>query len=208
MSYLPKFLYMFRNTLVTVIFFTKLERVISPFIWVGQKPRLAKTILQLPLTEGGLALPRIKFYYWAAVLATVRWWFEQQDTNPAVNLEAALLGSYSELINLVYRGPQSNPNITIPMKTTIFVWREVTRALSGDHHNSPHTPLWGNPSLTHLRTALDPRVWAGRGVKTLQHVMPEGQLLSSADLRGFIFIALLDAFQIPATETCRTGAVP
>lgn len=103
MSFLPKFLYAFRHTPVPIpnSFFLKLDQTITSFIWAGATPRVAKHTLQLSLTEGGLSLPNFKKYYWAAILVTVRWWFAQDNTNPAVNLEAAILGSYSELSNLV-----------------------------------------------------------------------------------------------------------
>lgn len=79
MSFLPKFLYMFRNTPISIpnSFFIKLEWLMTSFIWVGSTPRIAKSTLQLPLSHGGLALPCFRQYYGAAVLVTVRCWFEK-----------------------------------------------------------------------------------------------------------------------------------
>lgn len=58
MVYLPKFLYFFRNTLISIpkVTSTKLYSLIRTFIWAGKTPRLAKRTLQLPLSQGGLAL--------------------------------------------------------------------------------------------------------------------------------------------------------
>lgn len=39
----------------------------------------------------------------------VRWWFSQAKDNAAVTLEAAIMGSYSTLSNLVFRGAKSHP---------------------------------------------------------------------------------------------------
>lgn len=76
MLYVPKFLYFLRNTPIPIakVSFVKLDSIISSFVWAGKTPRLAQTTLQLPLTRGGLALPNLQLYYWAAVLVTVLWW--------------------------------------------------------------------------------------------------------------------------------------
>lgn len=79
MTFLPNFLNVFRSTPVPIpnSFFRQFDHVITAFIWAGLTPRVAKAILQLPLSAGGLALPCCKQYYWAAVMVTVRWWFAQ-----------------------------------------------------------------------------------------------------------------------------------
>lgn len=97
MVFLPKFLYFFRNTpaYLPKTFFRRLQGVWVFFIWAGRPPRVAKHILYLPLSSGGLALPNSLIYYWAAVLVTMRWLFSQPRLNPAVTLEAGILGSYA-----------------------------------------------------------------------------------------------------------------
>lgn len=185
MSSLPKFLYVFRNTPISIpnSFFTKLEQTVTSFIWQGSIPRVARSTLQLGLSEGGLALSNFKKYYWAAVLVLVRWWFTQDQSNPSVNLEAAILGSYSELSNVVYRGPRSSMQITTPMRTMVGVWRQVSNHIGEPQTFSPHIPLWGNPTLPHLWTVPDPQVWARYGVRTLRDVMPEGRFLPFGALK-------------------------
>lgn len=65
MIYLPKFLYYFRQTpvLIPKSFFRRLESVVISFIWAGKAPRVAKAILYLPLSGGGLALLNFLIYY-------------------------------------------------------------------------------------------------------------------------------------------------
>lgn len=186
MVFLPKFLYYFRNTPTPIpkSFFSKLESVVISFIWAGKPPRVAKNTLYLPLSGGGLALPNFLMYYWAAVMVTVRWWFSQPRQNPAVTLEAALLGSYAALSNLPYRGPRADPAVTGPMKTTIQVWKSSRASLIPQSQVSPHTPLWANPMLPHLFTVPDPAIWAKRGITTIKHVMPRGVILSFRELQA------------------------
>lgn len=109
---------------------------------------------------------------------TVRWWFVQSQNNPAVNLEAAILGSYSALSNLVFRGPKAQDTMTVPMRTTVRVWEQLTAKINLPQTFSPYTPFWGNPKLPHLLMIPDPAVWAKYEIKILQHIMPEGKLLS------------------------------
>lgn len=45
-----------------------------------------------------------QLYYWVVVLITVLCWFSQSTHNPVVAIEAALLGSYTFLCNLVFWG--------------------------------------------------------------------------------------------------------
>lgn len=68
---------------------------------------------------------------------TVRWWFMQDHSNPSVNLEAAILGSYSELSNLVYREPRSTAQITALVRTMVLVWRQVLRLSHGRYLPTP-----------------------------------------------------------------------
>lgn len=58
MVYLPKFTYFFRNTpcLIPKSFFQKLDSIVSTFVWAGKALRLARKMLQLPLSPGGLVV--------------------------------------------------------------------------------------------------------------------------------------------------------
>lgn len=206
MSILPKFTYLFRQTPVPIplSFFTKLDSLVTSFVWNGKAPRIAKTTLQLPVAMGGLALPCFLKYYWAAVLVTLKWWLAEEPSNPASAVEAALLGSYSELRNLIHKGPRSSPKISVPMKTTIKVWDTVNAKLGTQNALSPVTPLWGNPRLSHFRSIPDPVIWARYGIVTLGDIVSQGQLITFDDLKSrkdlpnqmfFRFLQLRHAFR-------------
>lgn len=135
---------------------------------------------------------------------TARWWFSQPRDNPAVTLEAAILGSYAALSNLVFRGPKAYPNLTTPMRTTIAVWQKARASFRSAGKISPHTPLWGNPNLPHLRTVPDPQVWATKGIMNLRHLVTGGRLMTFQELKGkyglpnwmfFRFLQVRHAFQ-------------
>ena len=197
MVLLPKFLYYFRNTPVHLhrVFFRRLESQVGAFVWAGRTPRIAKRTLFLPLSGGGLSLPNFQLYYWAAVLVSVRWWFDQPRLNPAVTLEAAILGSYAALSNLVFRGCRAASSVTVPMKTTIRAWRDARVTYARPSHVSPHLPLWGNPLLSHFYSLPDPSVWASKGITTLKHIVSNGVLMTFRQLR--------DKYSLPARWTFR-----
>lgn len=58
-TFLPKFLYVFRNcpTWVKCSFFREVDRCVSSFLSAGTAAHLAKSTIQLLASCGGLALP-------------------------------------------------------------------------------------------------------------------------------------------------------
>lgn len=191
MLYLPKFLYVFRNspTWIPNSFFAEVDRCVGSSIWEGGTPRLARSTLTLPVRCGGLALPNYRTYYWTAVLVTVRWWYVLSKSNAAVCLEAVVLGSLRELGNLVYRGHRAYDNLPQPTKTTLKTWAVARWGLVSPRSWSPFCPLWGNPNLPHIRTVPDPQIWARHGIKTLRDIITVGAILP--------FTTLQTKYQLP-----------
>jgi len=76
MNILPKFLFLFQCIpyFLTKTFFTKLDSLISPFIWNNETPRIRKLFLQRPKINGGMASPNFLIYYWAANIKSVLCW--------------------------------------------------------------------------------------------------------------------------------------
>lgn len=68
MNVLPRLLYLFQSLPVEVTEneFREWDKIISRYIWQGQRPRIRYRTLQLPKNKGGLALPCLKSYYQAA----------------------------------------------------------------------------------------------------------------------------------------------
>ena len=76
MNILPRllFLFQFLPILVPQSVFKLLEKLISKFIWHNQRPRIRLKVLMSAKEKGGLNLPNLKFYYWAAQLRAVVAW--------------------------------------------------------------------------------------------------------------------------------------
>lgn len=78
MNILPKFLYLFQTIPLPPPndFFTKMKRIFCNFIWNNRHSRLRMTLLYLPYDRGGLGVPFLQGYYWAAQLRAASYWFE------------------------------------------------------------------------------------------------------------------------------------
>ncbi|KAJ0059923.1 hypothetical protein NL108_015598 [Boleophthalmus pectinirostris] len=83
MNVLPRFLFLFHSLPVAVpqSTFKFLDRLISAFIWQNKRPRVRLKVLHSTKDRGGLALPHLKSYYWAAQLkALVSWSRSEMET--------------------------------------------------------------------------------------------------------------------------------
>ena len=76
---LPRLLFLFQSLSIEIPTkqFNDWNRIISRFIWKGQKPKVRLKTLQLPKKEGGMSLPCLEDYYKAAQLRYLVCWCSQ-----------------------------------------------------------------------------------------------------------------------------------
>ena len=76
MNVQPRLLYLFQSLPVEIpqTQFVTWDRIISRFIWGGKKPRVRYETLQLPKDKGGMGLPKLKEYFYAAQFRHIICW--------------------------------------------------------------------------------------------------------------------------------------
>lgn len=134
MVILPKLLYLYWTAphILPRTHFQSIDRLLAPFLWSNQALRLSRDTQKAPFDRGGLALPDLYIYYIVTQLSFASWWIRADSNNPAVVLEAALVGSYEALANLVYReGRYLGMHYTSLMAATVTAWKSFVE-LYGD----------------------------------------------------------------------------
>lgn len=130
-SILPRLLYLFQTLPIEVskLQFTEWDKIISRYIWLGRKPRVRYSTLQLSKDRGGLSLPRMKDYYYYAQLRPLvclcdplfksKWKDLEERTTNGPPIQAMIADSKLQL----HLKDPDNPWI----KFTFKIWNEVCR---------------------------------------------------------------------------------
>uniref|UniRef100_A0A803JZ26 Reverse transcriptase zinc-binding domain-containing protein n=1 Tax=Xenopus tropicalis TaxID=8364 RepID=A0A803JZ26_XENTR len=186
MLYLPKFLYPLWNSpiYITNQFFKKLNSELISFIWANKAPRIAWLTLTAPKEKGGLALPHLQNYYFAAQLSYIHNWFNPDRSNSLTALHAAIMGSLEAIRNLPYRRQADLPPLpevlTTPRKAWVKLQTKVRTPLS---QLSGKAPLWRNSNLPHMRRLVDFQYWPQLGIRHLDDLLVENCFASLEQLK-------------------------
>ena len=132
MNILPRLLYVFRNLPVEVSDnqFREWDKCISRFIWQGKKPIIKFSTLQLSKDKGGMALPCLRNYYYAAQITPLLYWCNAEYKAKWKDLESSLATEFPLQAVLGDKGlaarlaRMDNPWVNLTLK----IWQKVVRS--------------------------------------------------------------------------------
>lgn len=187
MSVLPKFLYLFHSIPLSppINFFSKMKSMFCNFIWNNRRARLRLSLLYLRYDRGGLKLPNLQWYYWAAQLTTASCWFAQKTPQSWMSMERSMssplpLNSYLYSAKLKeLKALTLNPFV----KNTILVWYEVHKHKGEIPVLSRFTPIWCNRDFKPGQKDMGFKIWANKGLSIIADLFDNNTLLSFVDLK-------------------------
>ena len=225
MNILPKFLYIFQSIPLAPppSFFPKLRKLLSNFMWNNRRPRLRLSLLYLPYDRGGLQLPNLQWYYWAAQLRAAMFWFTKEDAQPWVQIEM-LSSKGLTLDSFLYSAPlkKLRKNTVNPfVKNTTVVWHEVHKYLGDFPVLSCFSPIWGNEHFSPATNDMGFKAWLSKGIVNLldlyndntlmsfdelkaRYDVPQKHFFKYLQLRSFILKSLKNSVQQPPMSTLET----
>ncbi len=183
MVILPKFLYLFQHIPICIkkSFFTNLDGILRSFIWANKPARLKKSVLQLPKSKGGLALPNFQQYYWACNINKILYWnssAQADDCPPWVHSEiASTKGTLYSAICFQLPLAISRISSNLVVTSTIKIWVQFRKHF-GLHRASIHTPILNNHFFSPSYSDPAFRIWPINGLVELNDLYEDGVFAS------------------------------
>ena len=187
MVVLPRFLYPFQHIPIFInkSFFSTIDRLIKSFLWCNKRARIRASVLQLPKSEGGLALPNLRHYYWASNIHKIIFWNSNlsSDIQPQwAKMEAnssnlSLWSVVCSQLPLPVKRLSKNPIVV----NTLKIWAQFRKQF-GLLGPSKLAPVYKNHCF--LPSCTDPvfRIWSDKGLRSINDLYTDNVFSSFADL--------------------------
>lgn len=195
MNILPRLLFLFQSLpiLVPQSVFKLLEKLISKFIWQNQRPRIRLKVLMAAKERGGLNLPNLKLYYWAAQLRAVVAWVVGDLESGWVSIEQNSMPGI-QLSSLPFFSQQSQKK-NLWIVHTLKVWKFVQKQLKGAVTLSWAMPIAGNVEFLPSVYDRTYKRWAESGLIIINQLLDGPAFKSFSQLR--------DKFNLPSSDLYR-----
>lgn len=197
MNILPRYLYIFQclPIFLPLSFFNSINSMISSFIWAGKHARAGRTLLQRDRSQGGLGLPDLMGYYWAANVHKILLWFiSPQSGWCQVENDSCLSSSPQALACSVLPFSPSRFTSNPVIIGSLRIWAQVRRRF-GWLTLSRATPLCKNHLF--LPANMDPRFtfFERKGLRCIQDLYIDGVFASFNQLRAAFGLCGSDFFR-------------
>lgn len=196
MNILPKFLFLFQciPILINNTFFTKLDSLISNFIWNKKTPRIKKYFLQRPKYQGGMGLPCFRRYYWSCNIRSLSFWLSprgadwvrmESDSNTFPSLEALIYLTLPE-----HQLKLKNPVVSHSVK----IWSQI-RKHYGWKNASVQIPLINNYTFTPSFSDKSLHQWTLKGIHSIKDLFIDNLFPTFQQLQEKFHIENRDFFK-------------
>uniref|UniRef100_A0A8C5PIJ7 Reverse transcriptase domain-containing protein n=1 Tax=Leptobrachium leishanense TaxID=445787 RepID=A0A8C5PIJ7_9ANUR len=197
MNALPRILYLLQTIPLNLPahFIHAFRKSFVEFIWAGSRPRLQFAVMCRPKSQGGLALPDIRLYYYASQLTRILDWMSPTSTKRWLDLETKLASIPLWAMPWLIPGHLPPSYKTTPtLAGTVSIWHRLRIRYSLASFPSPLLPLSHNPGLAGgVRSQLKDRFTTHPGLLAM-HVLADGQFKQIPPSDEGVSLTLLDSF--------------
>uniref|UniRef100_A0A8C7XNT8 Reverse transcriptase domain-containing protein n=1 Tax=Oryzias sinensis TaxID=183150 RepID=A0A8C7XNT8_9TELE len=201
MAVLPKFMYFFQMIplFLPKVFFTKLDGLISSFIWNKKCPRIRRSKLQRSKSEGGFGLPNFKYYYWSANIVKLPIWLRtfKENRGPlwsimelTADLPASPVSFMCASLPITKKMSFRNPVII----NTLKIWFQCRRHF-GFQRTLVYSPISSNPFFQPALNDFGFKTWQRKGIVLFTDLFVDGSFMS--------FESICKNFDIPKSHFFR-----
>ncbi|XP_072337806.1 uncharacterized protein [Scyliorhinus torazame] len=160
-------------------FFKRVGRSIMGFVWVNKTPRVRRGFLEHSRDRGGLALPNLGSYYWAANVAMIRKWVMEGEGVEWKRLEMASCKGTSLGVLVTAPLPLSPSRYTTSpvVAATLKIWGQW-RQHRGAMGASVWSPIRGNHRFVPGRMDGGFQSWHWAGIRRMGDLFIDGTFAS------------------------------
>lgn len=151
-------------------------------LWDGGTLWIALEALTRKTLDGGIALPKLRLYYWAAQLVVVNDWVCSDQHEPSLLADRRILNMGCYHCHLYRRGGMKG--LLLQTVAVVDTCKWAVRATGWQGKITLRTPLRELEALRGLRGIEGHKKWGIMGILVLGDAWKEGQLIPFAELRA------------------------
>uniref|UniRef100_A0A8C5R0F1 Reverse transcriptase domain-containing protein n=1 Tax=Leptobrachium leishanense TaxID=445787 RepID=A0A8C5R0F1_9ANUR len=199
MNVLPRLLYLFQSLPIHVPpnALKDMQQRIDKFVWSGRRPRIARRLMYIPKTSGGLALPNLKLYLSAALLTQIAEWHLPIAQKRWVDIENdMMLPDLLPFFMWLPKSARKDQRLRCPLVShSLHTWDTLSRKFSLTAEISPLLPLYRNPWFLPGMTPQDFNVYDQGDISRIADLMVDGHLRTYADIATELPLTSRDLFR-------------